>query len=107
VQEGLGTSVLDALAMRRPVVATTAGGIPEMIEHGVHGLLVPPADPAALAAALIGLLDDPGRARALGEAGRARVEREFSAAQMVAGTLAEYERLLASRAAASSAVGAR
>jgi len=107
VQEGLGTSVLDALAMRRPVVASSAGGIPEMIEHGVHGLLVPPGDAAALSAALLEMLENPVRARALGEAGRARVEQEFSAERMVAGTLAEYERLLASRAAAAPAVGAR
>ncbi len=103
VQEGLGTSVLDALAMARPVVATTAGGIPEMIESGVHGLLVPPADPAALAGALLELLADPGRARAMGEAGRARVEAEFSCEQMVARTLAEYERVAAARAAGAAA----
>jgi len=92
--EGLGTSVLDALAVGLPVVATTAGGIPEMITDGVHGRLVPPRDPAALAAAMIELLQSPERARALGQAGRARVQAEFTADRMVEKTLAEYERLV-------------
>jgi len=88
--EGLGTSVLDALALGLPVVSTTAGGIPEMIEDGVHGRLVPPRDPQALAAAMIELLERPERARALGAAGRARVMAEFTADRMVEKTLAEY-----------------
>lgn len=92
--EGLGTSVLDALAAGLPVVATTAGGIPEMIDDGVHGLLVPPRDPAALARALIALLDDPARARRLGDAGRARVLAEFTVERTVEKTLAEYRELL-------------
>jgi L-malate glycosyltransferase len=91
--EGLGTSVLDALAVGLPVVSTTAGGIPEMITDGVHGRLVPPRDPQALAAAMIELLEQPERARALGEAGRQRVLAEFTADRMVEKTLAEYERL--------------
>jgi len=92
--EGLGTSVLDALAVGLPVVATTAGGIPEMITDGVHGRLVPPRDPAALAAAMIELLEQPERARQMGDAGRARVLAEFTAERMVEKTLVEYERLL-------------
>jgi glycosyltransferase involved in cell wall biosynthesis len=88
--EGLGTSVLDALALGLPVVATTAGGIPEMIEDGVHGRLVPPRDPDALARAMVELLEQPELARALGEAGRARVLAEFTADRMVEKTLAEY-----------------
>ncbi len=94
--EGLGTSVLDALALGLPVVATTAGGIPEMIEDGVHGRLVPPRDPDALAAAILELLAQPERARALGQAGRARVLAEFTAERMVEKTLAEYGRLVES-----------
>ena len=92
--EGLGTSVLDALAVGLPVVATTAGGIPEMISSGEHGLLVPPRDPAALAKALMEMLEDPQRARAMGEAGRQRVLAEFTAERTVEKTEAEYRRLL-------------
>jgi len=91
--EGLGTSVLDALAVGLPVVATTAGGIPEMIDDGMHGLLVPPRDPDALARALLALLENPARARRLGAAGRARVLVEFTSERMVEKTLAEYGRL--------------
>jgi glycosyltransferase involved in cell wall biosynthesis len=94
-QEGLGTSVLDALAMAKPVVATTAGGIPEMIASGEHGLLVPPADPAALGEALAWMLEHRAEAETLGVAGRLRAEREFSVERTVAGTLAQYEELLA------------
>jgi len=97
--EGLGTSVLDALAVGLPVVATTAGGIPEMITDGVHGRLVPPRDPAALAAALVEMLEHPERARQMGEAGRARVMAEFTADRMVEKTLGEYERLVGAEAA--------
>jgi len=94
-QEGLGTSVLDALAMARPVVATAAGGIPEMIRGGEHGLLVAPADPRALADSLLWMLDHREQAAALGAAGKRRVEQEFSVEHTVAGTLAQYEELLA------------
>jgi glycosyltransferase involved in cell wall biosynthesis len=85
--EGLGTSLLDAMAFARPVVATRAGGIPEAVEDGRTGLLVPPRDPRALASALESLLADAGRARALGEAGRRRFLERFSSAHMVEETL--------------------
>src|SRR3954471_13020283 len=58
VTEGLGTSLLDAMACARPVVATRTGGIPEIVEDGVTGLLVAPQDPAALAAAILRMLQD-------------------------------------------------
>ncbi|MHC5212647.1 MAG: glycosyltransferase family 4 protein [Planctomycetota bacterium] len=101
--EGLGTSVLDALAMRRPVVSTTAGGIPEMIESGVHGLLVPPRDPEALAAAVTWMLDHPEQARDMGAAGRRRVEQEFTCERTAERTLDEYRRLLAAKGGAAEA----
>jgi glycosyltransferase involved in cell wall biosynthesis len=85
--EGLGTSLLDAMAFARPIVATTAGGIPDAVEHGVTGLLVPPADPAALAAALVELIEDAPRRAELGRAGRVRFEAHFSDARMVEETL--------------------
>ncbi len=94
VQEGLGTAILDAMALGKPVVATRAGGIPEVVEDGVTGLLVPPQDSAALARALCHVLQHPEQGRAFGEAGRKRVERHFTAARMAAQTLHVYQQLL-------------
>jgi glycosyltransferase involved in cell wall biosynthesis len=81
--EGLGTSVLDAMAFGLPVVATAAGGIPEAVEDGVSGRLVPPRDPAALADALAEVLGDEERRRALGAAGRQRFLQRFTTDHMV------------------------
>jgi glycosyltransferase involved in cell wall biosynthesis len=92
VTEGLGSAILEAMALSRPVVATRAGGIPEAVDDGVTGLLVPPHDEAALAAALVTLLRDPLRRTQLGAAGRVRVEREFGVEQLVSGTAGVYER---------------
>ena len=100
-QEGLGTSLLDAMAMARPVVATRVGGIPEMIEDGVNGRLVSPRDPAALADGMIELLKDPEKRKRMGEAGRARVMKSFSANAMVSATEALYQKLLAEKVGGS------
>jgi glycosyltransferase involved in cell wall biosynthesis len=89
--EGLGTSILDAMAASRPVVATTAGGIPETVVDGVTGLLVPPGHAAPLAEAIITLMGDPARRQAMGEAGLARVRERFTVDGMVDATLAVYE----------------
>lgn len=70
VEEGLGTALLDAQVCGLPVLATTAGGIPEAVSAGCTGLLVPPADPAALAAGLACLMNDPDHRTRLGVAGR-------------------------------------
>ena len=91
--EGLGTSLLDAMASAKPIVATTAGGIPEVVQDGKTGLLVPPKDAEALAAALVRLLKDPGARRRMGDAGLARVRDRFSAERMVQDTLVVYERV--------------
>ena len=91
--EGLGTSLLDAMAFGRPVVATAAGGIPEAVDDGVTGRLVPVRDAAALAGALVETLADPARARAMGEAGRRRFEERFTADRMVDETLSAYDGL--------------
>ncbi len=92
--EGLCTSVLDALAMRRPVVATAAGGLPEIISHEATGLLVPPKEPGPLADAIVRLLRDRDLGRRLAEAGRRHVEAEFSAESMVEGTLNVYREVM-------------
>jgi len=93
VTEGLGTSLLDAMACRRAIVATTAGGIPEIVEDGVNGLLVPPRDARALSAAIVRALPDAALRGRLGDAGFARVTERFSVEKMVAATARVYERL--------------
>jgi glycosyltransferase involved in cell wall biosynthesis len=72
-------------------VATAAGGIPEAVEDGVTGRVVPVRDPAALADALVGALTDPDRAQAMGAAGRRRFEEAFTVDRMVDETLAAYD----------------
>lgn len=76
--EPLGLVILEAAALAKPCVATAIGGPAETIEHEVSGLLVPPGDPQALAAAVGRLLGEPRLARAMGEAGRQRLESRFS-----------------------------
>jgi glycosyltransferase involved in cell wall biosynthesis len=93
VTEGLGTSILDAMAASKAVVGTTAGGIPEAVERGVTGLLVPPHNADALADAILRLLKDEPLRRRMGEAGLERVRRMFNADRMVDETLAVYERV--------------
>jgi glycosyltransferase involved in cell wall biosynthesis len=93
VTEGLGTSLLDAMACGRPVVATRAGGIPEVVVDGETGLLVPPRDHEAMAAAIVTLLNDAGLRERMGHAGRGRARRRFSAERMVHETLRVYKRV--------------
>jgi phosphatidyl-myo-inositol dimannoside synthase len=76
--EGLGVVLLEAMNHGTPVIASRIGGIPDIVEDGVSGLLVPPGDATALAAALRQLLADPALARRLGEAGRMRAREWFS-----------------------------
>ena len=93
ITEGLGSAVLDAMAMALAVVGTRAGGIPEAVVPGETGELVDPGDPKALAAAMVKLLKDQALRRAYGEAGRQRVARQFDVEHLVEGTLAAYRRL--------------
>ena len=94
VTEGLGSAVLEAMACARPIVGTSAGGLPEAVADGVTGRLVPPHDEAALATAIVDLLRDVSLRARFGAAGRQRVEREFSIERLVAGTLRVYEERL-------------
>ena len=92
--EGMPNAVLEAMATGLPVVATSVGGTPEVVAHGRTGLLVPPEDPAALAAAMADLVLDATRRRELGCAGRARVEAEFTWETNADAHMALYEGLL-------------
>jgi glycosyltransferase involved in cell wall biosynthesis len=92
--EGLGTSLLDAMAFRRPIVATAAGGISEVVDDAVNGRLVPPRDPQALAHALTELLSSSELRESMGCAGRRRFEERFTAERMVGATIRVYEEVL-------------
>jgi starch synthase len=96
--EPLGIVNLEAMACGTAVVASRVGGIPEVVSDGETGLLVPPDDPAALAAALTSLLSAPGRAAAMGRAGRERAVAEFGWPAIAAQTAALYRELAASAA---------
>jgi glycosyltransferase involved in cell wall biosynthesis len=103
-REQLGRMLIEAFACGVPVVGTNHGGIAELVEPGVDGLLVPPGDPAALASALGAILSDPAAGRRLGEAGREKVARAFTPAVHLAGLHSLYheaiDRLAHTRGAA-------
>jgi glycosyltransferase involved in cell wall biosynthesis len=93
VTEGLGTSLLDAMACSKAIVATTAGGIPEVVDDGRTGVLVPPHDHHRMAEAIVTLLKDDRLRRGMGEAGFLRFQERFTAERMVAATAAVYARV--------------
>jgi glycosyltransferase involved in cell wall biosynthesis len=93
VSEGFPFTVLEALAMARPLAATAVNGVTEIVTHDENGLLVPPGAPRRLGEAIAALLDDPARAAALGKAGRRTVEARYSRAQMVHRLSQLYEQL--------------
>lgn len=94
LSEGLGVAALEAMAMARPVVATDVGGLPESVIHGETGLIVPTGDADALAEALVALLLDGQRARAMGEAGRRRALSVFDRGPIVDRIIALYNEVL-------------
>jgi glycosyltransferase involved in cell wall biosynthesis len=94
VTEGLGTSLLDAMACGKPIVATRAGGIPEVVVDGETGFLVPPRDHHAMADAIVRLLQDPALRERMGAAGLTRVRKRFTSEVMVSNTVRVYQRLL-------------
>jgi glycosyltransferase involved in cell wall biosynthesis len=92
--EGLGVSLLEAASSGRPIVASRAGGIPEVVHHGINGLLVEPGNAEELIGAVSRILGDPGLGGRLGAAGRRIVEEKFSVAAMVKGNIAVYSEVL-------------
>jgi len=95
LNEGMGRALVEAMAAGRPVIATRVGGVPAVVEHRRTGLLVPPADAAALAVAIDELARNSGWAKQLAEAGQQSIGARFSAAHMVRGVEAVYEQALA------------
>ena len=93
VTEGLGTSLLDAMACHTAIVGTRAGGIPEVVDEGHTGLLVEPRHAKDLAEAIVRLLRDDGLRRQMAEDGYARVRERFTVERMVADTAGVYARL--------------
>ena len=93
-REGYGVVAREAMAYGRPVVASTVGGLPDAVEDGVTGLLVPSRDATALRAALVRLLDDPGLRRRLGELARARALERFSWDAAKEATISAYREAL-------------
>jgi glycosyltransferase involved in cell wall biosynthesis len=102
VTEGLGTSLLDAMACSKAIVATQAGGVPEVVEEGRTGFLAEPRDHHAMARSIIRLLKEEPLRRQMGEAGFARVRERFTVERMVAGTAAVYERVAGTAHAADT-----
>ena len=99
-REGLPMALLEAASCGRPIVAADVPGSREIARDGESALLVPPRDPAALAAAILRLADDPALRARLGAGGRRLIEQEFSEERIAAATLALWRRLLASETAA-------
>ncbi len=104
--EGFGLTVIEAMAAARPVVASRVGGIPEVLRDGVDGILVPPADPAALAQAILRLARDADLGARLGAAGRDRAVAEFGLDGLVEATVAMYDELLAAKRPPGATAGA-
>ncbi|MFP6768831.1 MAG: glycosyltransferase family 4 protein [Planctomycetaceae bacterium] len=94
LQQGLGTIMLEAMSLGRPVIASAVGGVYSVVRDAETGLVVPPRDSGALALRILELLDDPARSRAIGEAGREAVEKEFGILQMVERSVAVYREVI-------------
>lgn len=88
--EGSPVALIEALAAARPIVSTRVGGVPNVVQDGATGLLVPPRDPAALADGILALLRDPARAAELGRAGRASVYPRHSSTRLIRDVEALY-----------------
>lgn len=105
--EGFGLPAAEAMACGTPVVATTAGALPEIVQDGVSGMLVPPGDAVALSHAIETMLTDPERCRRAGEAGARYMRERFTWQRTAEATLALYEEVLGQRRVAGHAVSAR
>ena len=98
LMEGFGIAVLEAMAMSKPVVATMAGGLPEIVQDGETGVLVPPGDHDSLAKTVVQLLADPTKRSALGKAARDRIEAHFTLETMMSHLTTAYDSVLKGQA---------
>src|SRR6266478_2044837 len=96
-EESLPNAVMESMAAAVPVVSTRVGGVSELVDDRVHGLLVPFGEVQAMAEAIVWMLDHPDERRQMGDAGRRRIAADFSTKRMVAQTEAVYEEALARR----------
>jgi glycosyltransferase involved in cell wall biosynthesis len=99
-EEGFPNALMESMARAIPVVATAVGGVTELVNDGIHGLLVPYGDTAAMANAILRMIEHPDERRTMGANGRARIASEFSTERMVSATEAVYEEMLHARDAA-------
>jgi glycosyltransferase involved in cell wall biosynthesis len=97
LQEALGTSFLEAMAMGKPVIGTNVGGVGEVIKDGVNGYLVEPDNPVALADAIIKMFRDKEKAGQMGIEGRKIAKQDFSLEKMREGMFALYSSLLGNK----------
>jgi len=104
IAEGTPVTLLEAMASELPVVATAVGGIPDLVEQGASGALVPPKDAPALAAAIAPYVRDRALARRHGAAGRARVEQQYSMQAMLAAYVALYDELCQTKTTPKEAI---
>lgn len=95
--EGISLTLLEAMAVGLPIVATRVGGNPEIILDGENGLLVPPGDPGVMARAIISMCQERPRWTTMARVGRERVEREFSAQGMVRNYESQYRQIAAEK----------
>lgn len=93
--EGFGRTVVEAMSLGVPVIAANVGGIPEIVEDGISGFLVPPAEPIDLANKIIELAKDDRKRTEIGISGRQRIKEHFSVSKMMEGIQAIYEEILA------------
>jgi glycosyltransferase involved in cell wall biosynthesis len=95
--EGMPTAILEAMVAGKPVVATDVGAVRELVADGETGILVPPADPVALADAIGELVSDEEKRQRMGEAGRSRALREFSLGELARRHAGAYDAAVAHR----------
>ena len=93
-EEGFPNALMESMARAVPVVSTSVGGVPELVTDRVHGLLVPYGDTAAMADAIVWMIEHPEERRAMGASGRARIAGEFSTEVMVSATESVYDEML-------------
>ncbi len=92
--EGFGIVLLEAMAMGRPVIASRVGGIPEIVAHGLTGVIVEPANPSGITSSVVKLLKNPMEAKRIGDAGRREVEKRFTAGAMARKIENVYDEIL-------------